>query len=99
MTTFRTRNGYFEFLVMSLGLTNAPAAFMDLMNLFFRNYLYLFLIVFIDYIFIYSKSENDHINHLRVVLQVLKDNQIFVKVNKSEFSSRAVAFLGHIVSS
>ncbi|KAH0716653.1 hypothetical protein KY290_012914 [Solanum tuberosum] len=98
-TAFQTSYGLFEFLVMSFGLTNAPAAFMDLMNRVFRNILYSFVIVFIDDILIYSKSEDDHMNHLRIVLQALKDHQLYAKFSKCEFWLRSVAFLGHIVSS
>ena len=71
---FRTRYGHYEFLVMSFGLTNAPTAFMDLMNRVFRNYLDSFVIVFIDEILVYSKNEYDHMGHLRVVLQTLKEH-------------------------
>jgi len=84
---------------MSFGLTNAPAAFIDLMNRVFRQYIDTFMIVFINYILIYSRSEDDNINHLRIVLKFLKDNQIFTKFSKCEFWLRSVAFLGHIVSS
>ncbi|WMV46412.1 hypothetical protein MTR67_039797 [Solanum verrucosum] len=98
-TAFRTRYGHFEFLVMSFGLTNAPAASMDLTNRVFRNYLDLFVIVFIDDILIFSKSEDDHMNHLRIVLQVLKDHQLYAKFSKCEFWLRSVSFLCHIVSS
>ncbi|KAH0650386.1 hypothetical protein KY284_030298 [Solanum tuberosum] len=93
---FQTRYGHYEFLVMSFGLTNAPAAFMDLMNRVFRQYLDMFVIVFI---LICSRSENEHIDHLRIVLQDLKDQQLFAKFSKCEFWLRSVAFLGHIVSS
>ncbi|WMV08038.1 hypothetical protein MTR67_001423 [Solanum verrucosum] len=72
-TTFRTRYGHYEFVIMSFGLTNAPLAVMDLMNRVFKQYLDLFIIVFIDDILIYSRNEEEHANHLRVVLQTVKD--------------------------
>ncbi|MCF6774909.1 hypothetical protein L3H44_10990, partial [Corynebacterium sp. MC-12] len=95
---FRTRYGHFEFLVMSFGLTNAPAVFMDLMNRVFKPFLDVFVIVFIDDILVYSKSEEDHANHLQQVLQVLHDRQLYAKFSKCEFWLNSVAFLGHIVS-
>ena len=82
---FRTRYGFYEFVVMLFGLTNAPVAFMDLMNWLFKQYLDLFVIVFIDDILIYSRSEEQHPSHLRVVLQTLKDRQLFAKFSKCEF--------------
>jgi len=85
-------------MVMSFGLTNAPTAFMDLMNRVFRKYLDSFVIVFIDDILIYSRSEGEHMDHLRIVLQVLKDHQLYAKFSKFKFLLRSVAFLGHIVS-
>ncbi|KAH0720060.1 hypothetical protein KY284_005090 [Solanum tuberosum] len=97
-TAFRTRYRHCEFLVMSFGLTNALAAFMNLMNRVFRQYLDMFVIVFIDDILIYSRSENEYMDHLRIVLQVLKDHQVFAKFSKCEFWLRSVPFLGHIVS-
>ncbi|KAH0638002.1 hypothetical protein KY289_037917 [Solanum tuberosum] len=96
---FRTRYGNYVFLVMSFGLTNAPTTFMDLMNRVFRYYLDMFVIVFIDDILIYSRSENEHMDYLRIILQVLKDYQLYAKFSKCEFWLRYVAFLGHIVSS
>ena len=82
---FRTSYGHFEFLVMSFGLTNAPTTFMDPMNQVFKKYLDLLVIVFIDGILIYSRSENDHMNLLRIVFQVFKDNQLFTKFSKCDF--------------
>ncbi|XP_019261200.1 PREDICTED: uncharacterized protein LOC109239136, partial [Nicotiana attenuata] len=78
-TAFRTRYGHYEFLVMSFGLTNAPAAFMELMNRVFRPYLDMFVIVFIDDILVYSRSQEEHEQHLRVVLQTLRDSQLYAK--------------------
>ncbi|KAG8485940.1 hypothetical protein CXB51_019280 [Gossypium anomalum] len=97
-TAFRTRYGHYEFLVMPFGLTNAPAIFMDLMNRIFRPYLDKFVVVFIDDILIYSHDETEHAEHLRTVLQILRDNQLYAKFSKSEFWLREVGFLGHIVS-
>ncbi|WMV13580.1 hypothetical protein MTR67_006965 [Solanum verrucosum] len=96
---FRTLYGHYEFLVMSFCLTNAPTVFMDLMNRVFRKYLDMFAMVFIDDILIYSRSESLHIDHLRIVLQMLKEQQLFAKISKCEFWIRSVAFLGHMVSS
>ena len=97
-TTFRTRYGHYKFLVMSFGLTNAPAAFMDFMNRVFKPYLDMFVIVFIDDILIYSRNEEDHASHLRVVLQTFKDRELYAKFSKCEFWIEYVAFLDHIVS-
>ncbi|KAG8481101.1 hypothetical protein CXB51_025847 [Gossypium anomalum] len=92
-TAFRTRYGHYEFLVMPFGLTNAPAIFMDLMNLIFRSYLDKFVVVFIDDILIYSHDETEHAEHLRTVLHILRDNQLYAKFSKSEFWLREVGFL------
>ena len=75
-TMFRTRYGHFEFTVMPFGLTNAPAAFMDLMHRVFQPYLDQFVMVFVDDILIYSQSKKEHEDHLRVVLQLLRDHQL-----------------------
>ncbi|KAA3466626.1 polyprotein [Gossypium australe] len=97
-TTFRTRYGHYEFLVMPFGLTNALAIFMDLMNRIFRLYLDKFLVVFIDDILIYSQDEAEHAEHLRTILQILRDKKLFAKFSKSEFWLREIRFLGHIIS-
>ncbi|KAH0722658.1 hypothetical protein KY290_005316 [Solanum tuberosum] len=97
-TAFRTCYGHYEFLVMLFGLTNALAAFMDLMNRVFKPYLDMFVIVFIDDILIYSRNEEDHASHLKIVLQTLKDKELYAKFFKCEFWLESVAFLGHIVS-
>ena len=97
-TAFRTRYGHFEFLVMPFGLTNAPAAFMDLMNRIFRPYLDQFVIVFIDDILIYSGSGEEHAEHLRIILQTLREHRLYAKLSKCLFWLDSVAFLGHIVS-
>jgi hypothetical protein len=97
-TTFSTRYGLYEFTVMSFGLTNAPSYFMNLMNKVFMEYLDRFVVVFIDDILIYSKSDSEHEEHLRLVLQKLRDNQLYAKYSKFEFWIDEVPFLGHIIS-
>ena len=98
-TAFRTRYGHYEFLVMSFGLTNAPAVFMDLMNRVCRPYLDKFVIVFIDDILIYSRSKEEHGQHIRMVLELLQKEKLYAKFSKCEFWLREVDFLGHVVSS
>ena len=97
-TTFITCYGHFEFTVMPFGLTNAPAAFMDLMHRVFQPYLDQFVIVFVDDILIYSQSEWEHEYHLRIILQLLRDHQLYAKFSKCEFWFTEVRFLGHVVS-
>ncbi|KAD7478106.1 hypothetical protein E3N88_01242 [Mikania micrantha] len=97
-TAFRTRYGHYEFLVMSFGLTNAPAAFMDLMNRVCRPMLDRSVIVFIDDILIYSKSEGDHACHIREVLEMLRREKLYAKFSKCAFWLREVQFLGHVIS-
>ena len=97
-TAFRTRYGHYEFLVMTFGLTNAPAAFMDLMNHVFLPYVDRFFVVFIDDILVCSKDREDHDTHLHVVLETLRNEQLYAKMSKYEFWLREVSFLGHIVS-
>jgi hypothetical protein len=97
-TAFTTRYGVYEFLVMSFGLTNAPAYFMNLMNKVFMEYLDQFVVVFIDDILVYSQNEEAHEDHLRLVLQKLRDNQLYAKFSKCDFWLKEVAFLGHIMT-
>ena len=97
-TAFRTRYGHFEFTVMPFGLTNAPAAFMDLMHRVFQPYLDQFVVVFVDDTLIYSQSKWVHEFHLRIVLQLLRDHQLYTKFSKCEFWLTEVRFLGHVVS-
>ena len=96
-TAFITRYGHYEFLVMSFGLTNALAAFMDLMNRVFHPYLDQFVVVFIDDIMVYSKDAQEHEQHLRIVLQILRKKKLFAKLSKCDFWLKEVPFLGHIV--
>ncbi|XP_019251552.1 PREDICTED: uncharacterized protein LOC109230519, partial [Nicotiana attenuata] len=84
-TAFRTRYGHYEFLVMSFGLTNAPAVFIHLMHSVFRPYLDSFVIVFIDDILVYSRSREDHEQHLRTVLHTLREKKLYAKFSKCEF--------------
>ena len=95
---FQTRYGCYEFLVMSFGLTNAPIGFMDLMNRVFHEYLDHFSIMFIDDILIYSKSQEEHEEHLRIVLQILREGKLYAKLKKCEFWLNQVVFLGHVIS-
>nr|GFC55152.1 putative reverse transcriptase domain-containing protein [Tanacetum cinerariifolium] len=97
-TAFRIRYGHYEFLVMPSSLTNAPAVFMDLMNRVFHEFLDKFNIVFIDDILVFSKSKEEHEDHLCTVLQILRQEKLYAKFSKCEFLLSSVTFLGHIVS-
>ncbi|KAD7479676.1 hypothetical protein E3N88_02812 [Mikania micrantha] len=97
-SAFRTRYGHYEFVVMPFGLTNAPAVFMDLMNRVFHDFLDKFVIVFIDDILVYSKSKEDHEEHLRTVLEILRQKKLYAKFSKCDFWLDKVAFLGHVIS-
>ena len=97
-TAFRSRYGHYEFTVMPFGLTNAPAAFMDLMNRVFRPYIDKFVVVFIDDILIYSKNEKEHEEHLRIVLETLREQQLYAKLKKCDFWMKNILFLGHVIS-
>ncbi|GJR35653.1 putative reverse transcriptase domain-containing protein [Tanacetum coccineum] len=98
-TAFRTRYGHYEFQLMPFGLANAPAVFMDLMNRVCKPYLDKFIIVFIDDILIYSKSKEDHEEHLKLILELLKKEELYAKFSKCEFWLSKVQFLGHVIDS
>ena len=97
-TAFTTRYGLYEYTVMSFGLTNAPAYFMYLMNKVFMEFLDKFVVVFIDDILIFSKTEEEYAEHIRLVLQKLREHKLYAKRSKCEFWLKEVSFLGHVVS-
>ncbi|GJT49499.1 putative reverse transcriptase domain-containing protein [Tanacetum coccineum] len=98
-TAFRTRYGHYEFQVMPFGLTNVPAVFMDLMNRVCKPYLDKFVIVFIDDILIYSRNKEEHANHLRIILELLKKEKLYAKFSKCDLWIHIVQFLGHLIDS
>ncbi|GKA05664.1 putative reverse transcriptase domain-containing protein [Tanacetum coccineum] len=98
-TAFRTRYRYYEFQVMPFGLTNAPAIFINLMNCVCKPYLDKFVIVFIDGILIYSRNKEEHADHLRIILKLLKKEELYAKFSKCDFLISIVQFLGHIIDS
>ena len=97
-TALKTRYGHFKFTVMPSGLTNAPTAFMDLMHRVFHPYLDQFVVVFFDDILIYSQLKEEHEDHLRNVLQALREHHLYAKFSKCKFWLTKVRFLGHVVS-
>jgi hypothetical protein len=97
-TAFTSRYGLYEFTVMSFGLTNAPAYFMYLMNKVFMEYLNKFVVVFIDDILVFSRNEEEHEEHFRLVLQKLQEHQLYAKFSKCDFWLKEVSFLGHIIT-
>jgi hypothetical protein len=97
-TAFRTRYGHYEFLVLPFGLTNAPATFMTLMNDIFREYLDKFVIVYLDDILIYSKTKEEHMQHLHKVLNTLREHKLYAKIKKCELVQEKVEYTGHFIS-
>jgi hypothetical protein len=97
-TAFRTRYGHYEFLVLPFGLTNAPATFMTLMNNVFREYLDKYVVVYLDDILIYSKTKEEHVQHLRNVLSKLREHKLYAKMVKCEIMKNVVEYLGHFIS-
>nr|GEV21707.1 putative reverse transcriptase domain-containing protein [Tanacetum cinerariifolium] len=98
-TAFKTRYGHYEFKVMPFVLTNAPTVFLDLMNRVCKSYLDRFMIVFIDAILIYSKNRKEHEGHLKLILKLLKEEELYAKFSKCEFWLSKVQFLGHVIDS
>ncbi|GKD44404.1 putative reverse transcriptase domain-containing protein [Tanacetum coccineum] len=98
-TAFRTRYGHYEFQVMPFGLTNAPAVFMDLINHVCKPYLDKFMIVFIDDILIYSRNKEEHADHLRIILELLKKEKLYAKFSKCAFWISILQFLEHVIDS
>ncbi|GJZ03167.1 putative reverse transcriptase domain-containing protein [Tanacetum coccineum] len=98
-TAFRTRYRHYEFKVMPFGLTNVPVVFMDLMNRVCKPYLDKFVTVFIDDILIYSRNKEEHANHLRIILELLKKEKLYAKFSKCDFWISIVQFLGPLIDS
>jgi len=94
-TAFRTNSGHYEYTVLPMGLCNAPGTFMHVMNSVFREQLGKFVLVFLDDIFVYSRTEAEHLEHLRAVLEVLRKNKLYLKAAKCEWMKEEVEFLGH----
>jgi hypothetical protein len=97
-TTIRTHHGHFEFVVMLFGLTNVPATFQAMMNDVLHYFIRHFVMVFFDDILIYSDSWSSHLQHVRAVLQRLREHNLFVKWTKCSFDKEEVAYLGHTIS-
>jgi hypothetical protein len=97
-TAFKMRFGHYEFTVLPFGLTNAPGVFMSLMNGVFREYLDKFIQVFIDDILIYSRMMEEHDEHLRLVLQCLREHKLYGKLSKCSFYQSKIHYLGHVIS-
>jgi hypothetical protein len=97
-TTFKTRYGHYEFVVVPFGLTNVPSNFMCLMNNIFSQYLDKLVLVFTDDILVYSKIEEEHEEHLRIVLQTLRKHKLYAKFDKCDFYQKKRQYLGHVIS-
>jgi hypothetical protein len=97
-TTFHTHQGHFKFTVMPFGLTNAPATFQSLMNELLKDYIRKFVLVFFDDILIYSSTWAEHLQHVKMVFQLMRAHHLFIKQSKCVFGSTSVAYLGHIIS-
>ena len=98
-TAFKTRYGHYEYSVMPFGMSNAPGAFIEYMNMIFHQYLDKFVVMFVDDILIYSKEDGEHTYHLSLVLEILQEKKLYAKLSKCEFWLKEVSFLGHVISS
>lgn len=96
-TAFRIRYEHYKFLVLTFGLINAPIVFMDLMNRVFKPHLDNFVIVFIDDILVYSKNLEEHKEHLRIALQILRESKLYTKLSKCGFWLNQIIFLSHVI--
>jgi hypothetical protein len=97
-TTFKTHHDHFQFRVMPFDLTNAPATFQCLMNSIFADYKRKFVLVFMNDILIFSRTLDEHIEHLKLVFKILQDNTLFIKLKKCTFDQQKISYLGHIIS-
>ena len=96
-TAFRTHHGHYEFLVIPFGLTNAPSTLQSLMNDIFKRYLWKFVLVFFDDILIYSSSWEDHLQHVKIVLDILQSQNLFLKREKCQFEQTQIKYLGNLI--
>lgn len=96
---FITRYGHYEYSVMLFGVTNAPGVFMKYINMNFHQYLDKFVVVLIDDILIYSNTDEEHVEHLRIMLELLEQKQLYAKLSQCEFWLRELSFIGYIIFS
>ena len=97
-TAFKTNNGLYEWLVMPFGITNAPSTFMRLMNEFLKEYIGKVLIVYLDYIMIFSQNREEHLKHIKLVLKTLQKEKLLINLKKCSFLKKELIYLGFVVS-